>query len=96
MALTNEALMGPTSVRKLRKAEGVSTSREKKERVHITMGKRSKELLDLLAQKTEGSYTEVFRNALRLYAALIEETEKGGEVYVKDKEGNLTAYKIFV
>ena len=68
----------------------------KKIRVHVTMGQKSKELLDELCEKTGDSHAGVFRNALRLYAALIEESEKGNDLYVKDKDGNLTLYRIFV
>ena len=73
-----------------------SKSKKKKIRIHVSMGERSKEMLDQLAYKTSASNTEVFRNALRLYAALIEEAEKGNKLYVKDKDGNLTEYRIFV
>jgi len=52
--------------------------------------------LENLRQKTEASsYAEVFKNALRLYNALIEEAEKGREFYVKDENGNLISYIIF-
>ncbi|KJB89866.1 hypothetical protein N826_12780 [Skermanella aerolata KACC 11604] len=52
--------------------------------------------LEALKIKTDAStYTEVFKNALRLYDALIEEIENGNDLYIKDKEGNFIAYKIF-
>jgi len=68
----------------------------KKVRVHVTMGQKSKELLDELCRKTGDSHAGVFRNALRPYAALIEESEKGSDIYTKDKDGNLTLYRVFV
>jgi len=67
-----------------------------KERINLKLSPRSIEILENLRQKTEASsYAEVFKNALRLYNALIEEAEKGREFYVKDENGNLISYKIF-
>ena len=104
MAIANTPAVGDAlhAEPRRRGSEGESGSRrraakkEKKERIHVTLGQRSLELLDWLANTTESSYTQVFRNGLRLYAALIEEAEKGNEFYVKDKDGNFTAYRIFV
>ena len=85
-------LVGPREAGVGRRA----SKKEKKERIHVTMGQRSLDLLRWLADITESSHTQVFRNSLRLYAALIEEAEKGNEFYVKNKDGNFTAYKLFM
>ena len=53
-------------------------------------------MLEELARKSELSYTGVFKNALRLYQEAVEATERGEEFYVKDKDGNLTAWKLFL
>lgn len=101
MAVTEYATPGLQDGTKSRRRSGIreqdrAPARQKKERVHVTMGIRSRELLDDLAEITECSYADIFRNSLRLYAAVIEETEKGNEFFLKDQNGNLTAYKIFI
>ncbi|MCH9012627.1 MAG: hypothetical protein IIA68_06155 [Proteobacteria bacterium] len=101
MSITEYAASGIQDGTKSRGRSGIreqdrASARQKKERVHVTMGVRSRELLDDLAEITECSYADVFRNSLRLYAAVIAETEKGNEFIVKDQNGNLTAYKIFI
>jgi hypothetical protein len=40
--------------------------------------------------------TEVIRNALRVFEALVEEHEKGAEFSLKRANGETVAYKIFV
>ena len=55
------------------------------------------ERLKAIKVKTEASsYAEVVKNALRLYEALIEETENGKEFLVRDKTGAVTPYKMFL
>jgi hypothetical protein len=67
-----------------------------KERINLALSPRAFEKLEHLMEKTEASsYAEVFRNALRLYDALIEEADKGNEFLVRDSEGNLTTYRMF-
>lgn len=65
-------------------------------RVQFELPERSLSRLQELKEKTESaSYTEVVKNALRLYEAVISETEMGHSFLVKDKEGNLKEYVIF-
>jgi hypothetical protein len=53
------------------------------------------ERLRTLREKTEASsYAEVIKNSLRLYEALIKETESGNEVSIKDSSGGKTAYRL--
>ena len=55
------------------------------------------ERLAALKAKTEAvSYAEVMKNALRLYEALIEEAEQGRSFYVRDEQGNMVPYKMFL
>jgi len=70
--------------------------KQKKERRHITLGPSSLEILEELRQKTDTNNTMVFRNALRLYAALIEEAEKGNEFYTRSSDGDYVRYKVFL
>ena len=55
------------------------------------------ERLNALKLKTEAaSYAEVVKNALRLYEALIEETESGKQFLVRDRDGTLSPYRLFL
>jgi hypothetical protein len=55
------------------------------------------ERLNALKLKTEAaSYTEVFKNALRLYEALIEETEQGRRFLIRDENGAISPFRMFV
>lgn len=66
-------------------------------RVQMDLPPRSMERLASLKEKTEAaSYAEVIKNALRLYEALIREVDQGNEFLVRDKDGNLVPYKLFV
>lgn len=65
-------------------------------RVQMELPEKSMQRLSILKDKTEASsYTEVLKNALRLYESLIDEVEAGKTLFVKDKEGNVSEYKIF-
>jgi len=68
-----------------------------KNRVQFDLPPRSMERLNALKLKTEASsYAEVMKNALRLYEALIEETESGKQFLVRDENGVLSPYRMFL
>ena len=68
-----------------------------KNRVQFDLAPRSMERLNALKLKTEAaSYAEVVKNALRLYEALIEETESGKQFLVRDRDGTLSPYRLFL
>jgi hypothetical protein len=68
-----------------------------KVRVQFDLGPRSVERLNALKVKTEASsYAEVVKNALRLYEALIEETEQGKKFLVRDENGVVSPYRMFL
>ncbi len=68
-----------------------------KNRVQFDLAPRSMERLNALKSKTEAaSYAEVVKNALRLYEALIEETESGKQFLVRDKDGAISPYRLFL
>jgi hypothetical protein len=51
--------------------------------------------LQELRCKTEAtSYAEVVKSALRLYEAVVEETEAGKKFFVRAPDGETTEYKI--
>ena len=72
-------------------------TRVQKNRVQFDLAPRSIERLNALKTKTEAaSYAEVVKNALRLYEALIEETESGRQFLVRDKDGTISPYRLFL
>lgn len=69
----------------------------KKNRVQLDFAPRSMERLNALKAKTEASsYAEVVKNALRLYEALIEETENGKQFLIRDKNGVVSPFRLFL
>jgi hypothetical protein len=69
----------------------------KKNRVQLDFAPRSMERLNTLKTKTEAaSYAEVVKNALRLYEALIEETEAGKQFLVRDQNGVVAPFRLFL
>jgi hypothetical protein len=67
-----------------------------KNRVQFDLPPRSMDRLNVLKLKTEAaSYAEVVKNALRLYEALIEETESGKQFFVRDETGAMAPYRLF-
>ncbi|MDE2005570.1 MAG: hypothetical protein KGI51_03295 [Rhodospirillales bacterium] len=68
-----------------------------KNRVQLDLAPRAMERLNALKLKTEAaSYAEVVKNALRLYEALIEETESGKQFLVRDREGGIVPLRLFL
>jgi hypothetical protein len=68
-----------------------------KNRVQLDFAPRSMERLTALKLKTEASsYAEVVKNALRLYEALIEETEDGKQFLTRDKDGVVSPFRLFL
>jgi hypothetical protein len=67
-----------------------------KNRVQFDLAPRSMDRLNVLKVKTEAaSYAEVVKNALRLYEALVEETESGKQFFVRDEYGALSPFRLF-
>ena len=68
-----------------------------KNRVQFDLPPRSMERLNTLKRKTEAtSYAEVVKNGLRLYEALIEETESGKQFLVRDAASAISPYRLFL
>lgn len=56
---------------------------DRKVRVQMNLPPASMARLDALVERTESSsYSEVMRNALKLYEAAIEEMDDGGNIFV--------------
>ena len=65
-------------------------------RVQLDLPERSMARLQELRSKTEAtSYAEVVKNALRLYEAIVQETEAGKKFLVQAPGGDTIEYKIF-
>ena len=65
-------------------------------RVQFDLTLKSIERLDAIKAKTEASsYAEVMRNALRLYEAVIEQSEAGNTFLISDAQGKVRQYEIF-
>jgi Arc/MetJ-type ribon-helix-helix transcriptional regulator len=63
-------------------------------RVQLELPESSMERLKALRTKTEAaSYSEVIKNSLRLYEALISEAEEGNQIFVRDREGREISYR---
>jgi hypothetical protein len=66
-------------------------------RVQFDLPPPSMERLNALKLKTEASsYAEVVKNALRIYEALIEETDAGKQFLVRDAAGTVSPYRFFL
>ena len=69
----------------------------KKNRVQLDFAPKAMERLNALKAKTEAtSYAEVVKNALRLYEALIEETEIGKQFMITDEAGTVAPFRMFL
>jgi hypothetical protein len=71
-------------------------SKPKTTRVQLELPEKTMGRLLSLKEKTEAnSYTEVMKNALRLYENIIGQYEEGKRVYLKDQDGSMTEYQVF-
>lgn len=67
-----------------------------KQRVQLDLPEKSLARLQELKSKTEAtSYTEVIKNALRLYEAVIAEAEAGNKFLVQEPTGTIKEYVVF-
>lgn len=65
-------------------------------RVQLDLAEKSLARLQELRARTEAaSYAEVIKNALRLYEAVVDETEAGGTFMVKQRDGQMKEYVVF-
>jgi len=74
-----------------------ASAKLQKNRVQLDFPPRAMERLNALKVKTEASsYAEVVKNALRLYEALIEETESGRQFLIRDANGVVSPFRLFL
>lgn len=72
-------------------------SRQAKTRVQLDLSPRAMALLAELKEKTDASsYAEVLKNAMKLYDGLISEVERGSEFLIRDKDGKVSEFRMFL
>lgn len=83
----------PARLRNLRRAE---TEDSDLRRVQLDMPPKAFERLQSLKAETEAStYAEVIKNALKLYAAIIELHRSDGKLMVQQKDGSIAPLIVF-
>lgn len=93
----NDLTLVPSTTGSAREAPEDTAKRVIKNRVQFDLPPRSMERLNALKRKTEASsYAEVVKNALRLYEALIEDTDAGKQFLVRDADGSVSPYRLFL
>jgi hypothetical protein len=75
----------------------VKADEQAKTRVQFDLSPRAVNVLNELKDKTgAGSYAEVIRNAIKLYDGLITEVENGAEFMIRNKDGSVSPFKMFL
>jgi hypothetical protein len=68
-----------------------------KTRVQLDLQPRSMAMLNELKEKTDAaSYAEVFKNAMKLYDGIIAEIERGNTFLIRDADGKVTEFRMFL
>jgi hypothetical protein len=68
-----------------------------KTRVQLDLTPRAMALLTELKSKTDAAtYAEVFKNAMKLYDGIISEVERGSQFLVRDKDGKVSEFRMFL
>lgn len=66
-------------------------------RIQLELPERSFKRLQDLKDRTEAaSYTEVVRDALRIYESLIAQNDTGRRLYLRDEAGNIVECEMFL
>jgi len=68
-----------------------------KSRVQLDLTPRAMALLTELKSKTDAAtYAEVFKNAMKLYDGIISEVERGSQFLIRDKDGKVSEFRMFL
>jgi hypothetical protein len=68
-----------------------------KSRVQLDLTPRAMALLTELKSKTDAAtYAEVFKSAMKLYDGIISEIERGSEFLIRDKDGKVSEFRMFL
>ncbi len=85
------------SKEKMNPATKATKSSEKVERLHLSMTPALKaKLIELQRQTHANNVSDVVRNAILLYTALVKEHSNGKEILVRSEDGKEKAYAIFL
>jgi hypothetical protein len=78
-------------------ATGDKVTQFPKTRVQLDLTPRAMAILTELKEKTDAStYAEVIKNAMKLYDGLITEVERGSEFLIRDKDGRVSEFRMFL
>lgn len=79
-----------------KKETGLATTERDKTRVQLELPPKAYERLVNLKVETEAStYSEVLRNALRLYEFTVQKSNEGCEFMIKQRDGTIVPLPIF-
>ena len=68
-----------------------------KNRVQFDLPPRAMALLTEPKSKTDAAtYAEVFKNAMKLYDGIISQIERGSEFLIRDKDGKVSEFRMFL
>jgi hypothetical protein len=68
-----------------------------KSRVQLDLQPRTMAMLNELKEKTDSaSYAEVFKNAMKLYDGIITEIERGNTFLIRDSDGKVSEFRMFL
>jgi hypothetical protein len=71
--------------------------RNVKSSVQLDLTPRAMALLIELKEKTDApTYAEVFKNAMKLYDGIISEIDRGSEFLIRDKDGKVSEFRMFL
>ncbi len=68
-----------------------------KNRVQLDLSPRAMSQLAELKEKSDAaSYAEVFKNAMKLYDGIVTEIERGSTFLIRDKDGKVSEFRMFL
>ena len=95
MQATN--VMGPALVSSGGTDDSAAKAVRKVHRVQLDLPKGSMDRLTNIKEMTDAaSNAEVIRNAIRLYEAIVQETAAGREFFIKETNGSIIPYRMFI
>jgi hypothetical protein len=79
------------------KTTGENVKPPGKSRVQLDLQPRTMAMLNELKEKTDAaSYAEVFKNAMKLYDGIIAEIERGNTFLIRDSDGKVSEFRMFL
>ena len=70
-------------------------SKDEVVRFQVVFSQKLMSMLDSLREITgAATAVEVLRNAIKVYNLIVDESQKGNKLYIKDSEGNMSEIRI--